>query len=124
MEASQAERSMRASIAADQRWAQINDRAAATARARKAFNDQFEKLVDPDGKLTPDERARRAASARRAHMKRLALRSARSRRAAADARSAAAESRKTARALGYAAAELDRQADDTDAELDGLAGNP
>lgn len=51
-----------------------------TAPARKAFLDRFEREVDPDGTLPPDERARRADAARRAHMTKLAMKSARARR--------------------------------------------
>jgi hypothetical protein len=120
MAASSAERSTIASIAANERWSRTNDRVAATANARKAFSDRFENLVDPEGTLSPDERARRAASARSAHMKRLALRSAKSRRAAAGIRQAAEESKKTAQALAHAASEFDRLAEETDTELGSL----
>jgi hypothetical protein len=41
---------------------------------------RFEKQVDPDGTLDPVERARRADQAMRAHMARLALKSAQARR--------------------------------------------
>lgn len=51
-----------------------------TAAARKAFLRQFERTVDPDGILSPEERARRADHERRAHMARLAYRSAMARR--------------------------------------------
>ena len=50
-----------------------------TAAARKRFRDSFATLVDPDGVLTPEERATRAHAARQAHMARLALLSAQSR---------------------------------------------
>jgi hypothetical protein len=43
---------------------------------------KFEREVDPDGVLLPDERARRAEHARKAHFARLSLRSAKSRRRA------------------------------------------
>lgn len=42
---------------------------------------RFEREVDPDGILAPDERARRAESKRRAYFQRLALKSAHARRA-------------------------------------------
>lgn len=74
------ERSMRASIAANARWANT-DRRTESERARRAQLDRFEVEVDPDGTLDPDERARRADNARRAHMQRLALKSAQARRA-------------------------------------------
>jgi len=75
-----AQRALRAKLAAHASWANTTDRAARTAAARKAAHDRFEREVDPDGVLPPDERARRAASARRAHFSRLALLSARKRR--------------------------------------------
>ena len=51
-----------------------------TAPAREAFLAKFERDVDPDGVLTPEERRRRAEHARRAHMARIARLSAISRR--------------------------------------------
>lgn len=45
---------------------------------------KFEAQVDPDGSLSPEERHLRAENARKAHFARLALKSARSRRKAAD----------------------------------------
>lgn len=51
-----------------------------TAPARAAFLAKFEFQVDPEGVLPPEERARRAAHARKAHFARLALRSAQARR--------------------------------------------
>ncbi len=71
---------MVARIAAAERWAHCDDTTAATAPARRAFDLQFERLVDPDGLLEPAERARRAGYARSAHFQRLALKSAQSRR--------------------------------------------
>jgi hypothetical protein len=50
-----------------------------TASARQAFLSKFEREVDPDGVLTLDERRRRAGHALKAHMARLALRSAKER---------------------------------------------
>lgn len=72
---------MIASIAAHTRWAGIPDRTAATAAMRKAAEDRFEKQVDPEGTLDPATRAKLAASARKAHFLRMALRSAEVRRA-------------------------------------------
>ena len=74
------ERSLRSQIAAHESWAQTDDRPGRTAKARKAFLDRFERQVDPDGTLAPAERAKRAAHARKAHFKRLALKSAQARR--------------------------------------------
>lgn len=51
-----------------------------TAKARQTFLSQFERQVDPDGVLPPEERQRRAEAAKRAHMARLALKSAQARR--------------------------------------------
>jgi hypothetical protein len=78
------QRSQRGSIGAYSLWAQIEDPSAHTAPAREAFLSRFEKQVDPQGVLAPEERARRAESARRAYFQRLALASskARSRKAA------------------------------------------
>lgn len=50
-----------------------------TEKARKSFLDSFEKKVDPEGVLSPDERKRRAAHARKEHMTRLAYLSAKAR---------------------------------------------
>jgi hypothetical protein len=53
-----------------------------TRAAREAFLTRFLDQVDPNRVLPETERQRRADAARRAHMARLALSSARSRRAA------------------------------------------
>lgn len=74
-----AQRSLRARIAAHSKWAQ-QDRVAGTSAARRAFNDRFERLVDPDQALDEAERRRRADSARKAHFAQLALASASARR--------------------------------------------
>lgn len=76
-----AERRLRAQVAAHTSWANTADRTARTAAATAASMARFEVLVDPLGELTPEERARRAESARKAHMARLALASAKVRRA-------------------------------------------
>lgn len=52
-----------------------------TAKARETFLSKFERDVDPDGTLPPEERTRRAEYARKAHFARLALQSAEARRA-------------------------------------------
>jgi len=74
------ERSLRARLAAHTSWARTSDRSARTAPARRAALQRFERQVDPDGVLAPDERAQRAQQAMRAHMARLALRSVQARR--------------------------------------------
>lgn len=43
--------------------------------------DRFEREVDPEGRLSVEERQRRATAARKAYFTRLALRSAQARRA-------------------------------------------
>jgi hypothetical protein len=43
---------------------------------RQGLQAKFEREVDPEGKLSPQERAKRAEYARKAHMERLALKSA------------------------------------------------
>ncbi|OCB20818.1 hypothetical protein A5674_04165 [Mycobacterium malmoense] len=48
---------------------------------------KFEHEVDPDGQLSPTERAKRAEFARRAYYTRLALKSAQARRAKAKPKS-------------------------------------
>ena len=75
-----AERSLIGQIAAHQSWAHTKDRSARTAKARQAALDRFEKKADPRNLLIPAERARRAASARKAYSARLALKSAQARR--------------------------------------------
>jgi hypothetical protein len=74
------ERAIRARIAAHVSWANTPDPSARTAAGRAAFLDRFEKQVDPDGTLSPDERARRAEHARKAYFASLALKSAQARR--------------------------------------------
>jgi len=78
-----AQRSLRGRLAAHERWARTSDTSAATAPARRAFLDRFERAVDPDGVLAPAERARRAEHARKSYFLRLALKSAQARRKAA-----------------------------------------
>jgi hypothetical protein len=68
-----------ARIAAEISWARTPDRSARTRPAREAFLRRFEDEVDHDRKLPPDERARRASHALRAHMLRLRKRVRRTR---------------------------------------------
>lgn len=72
-------RQLRARIAAHAMHARHDGRKV-TRSARKAFLDRFEREVDPDGLLPPQERARRADQARRSYFNALALRSAQARR--------------------------------------------
>jgi hypothetical protein len=66
------ERRLSASIAAHQSWANTVDRSARTANARAALDQRFLDEADGDPK--------RAASLRKAHFARLALKSAQARR--------------------------------------------
>ena len=74
------DRTQIAKLAAHTRWAHEEDRSAATRPAREGMQRKFERLVDPDGVLPPDELEKRVDSARRAHFQRLALKSAQARR--------------------------------------------
>jgi hypothetical protein len=98
-----AERSLRSRLAAHESWARTPDPTARTANARQAFRDRFENQVDPQGILDPDERVRRAESARKAYYTRLALKSATSRRRASESR--------------IDASRLEQEATDAEAEL-------
>jgi len=69
-------------IAAEISWSRTVDRSARTRPARQAFLKRFEREVDPDGTLPPDERHRRAEHAKRAYMLRLAKRAVAARKAA------------------------------------------
>ena len=76
------ERALRARLAALTRWSQ-QDAVAGTEKARSASpcaDDYWLRQVDPDGVLSDEERARRAAAAKKAHYTRLALKSAQARR--------------------------------------------
>jgi hypothetical protein len=83
----QSERQLIASIAANESWAHTTDRTQRTAPARAALDAKF--LAQADGDPV------RAANLRKAHFKRLALKSAQARRKAkeaiAEAESAEAE---------------------------------
>ncbi|GDY33723.1 hypothetical protein GTS_53560 [Gandjariella thermophila] len=74
------EKRLRAQIAAHTSWAATPDRQARTAPGTQAFLERFERLVDPEQKLCPEERRKRAQSLLRAHMQRLALLSIRARK--------------------------------------------
>lgn len=74
------ERTLRAQIAANESWARCENRSARTLPARIALMEKFEYQVDPQRKLLPAERAKRAENARKAYYQRLALKSAQARR--------------------------------------------
>jgi hypothetical protein len=80
MNATPSERRLQCIAAVHTRWAFEGDRTAATAPARDAFMRKFEDQVDPDHKLTPQERSTRADSLRKAHFASLARKSAVARR--------------------------------------------
>ncbi len=82
--ATPADRSLSGRANAHKLWAHVPDRTAHTEPARRQFEARFEREVDPDGVLPPEERARRAAHARKAYFARLALASAKARRARAN----------------------------------------
>lgn len=75
-----AERTARARLAAHTLHSRV-DSTVHTEPARRAFLERFEQEVDPDKVLPPAERRRRAEHAKKAYFTRLALRSARARRA-------------------------------------------
>lgn len=74
------ERRLRAQAHAHKSWAQTENRSARTLPARLALLEKFERQVDPEGKLLPGERAKRAENARKAFYAELALKSAQARR--------------------------------------------
>jgi hypothetical protein len=74
------DRSLRARMAAHAMHA-ANDARVTTANGRAAFLARFEREVDPQGVLEPEERLRRAEQARRAYFTRLSLAAARARQA-------------------------------------------
>ncbi len=76
-----AERSLSASLAAHALHSQGKTN---TAPAQQAFHDRFRDEVDPNRVLPEAERERRAEHAFKAHMARLALRSAQARRKKAE----------------------------------------
>ena len=64
-------------------WAQCEDWTAATAPGRTAFLSRFERQVDPDGRLDPVMRAKRAEAAKKAYFVGLAFKSSKARSAKA-----------------------------------------
>ncbi len=72
-------RVLQARMAAHALHARVEDPGAHTAPARKVFLSRFEREVDPEGVLEPQERARRAEHARKAYFLRLAAASSKAR---------------------------------------------
>ncbi|MEU6267667.1 hypothetical protein [Saccharopolyspora shandongensis] len=75
------DRTSAARVAAITRWARTTDRAGATAAGTAGLLAKFEAEADPDGVMSPEQRRDAAIKLRRAHMIRLAARSAERRRA-------------------------------------------
>lgn len=82
-------RSLRAQIAAAERWGRTKDRTAATAPARAGLRAKYAREVDPDGRMDPAEVERRVDSLMRAHMLRMTLKAKQARQRAAEATSTA-----------------------------------
>jgi hypothetical protein len=80
------QRVLRARIAAHAQWANTPDRTARMTAANAGRFARFEREVDPEGRLDPEERRRRAKHAEQAHMLRLALKSSKARAARAASR--------------------------------------
>ncbi|HUE33210.1 MAG TPA: hypothetical protein VMQ38_10025 [Mycobacterium sp.] len=78
-----AELSLARSMAAHESWGKTDDRSARTAKARQAADERFLALADGDLK--------RAESLRKAHYKRMVLKSIAARKAKAAARQAAGD---------------------------------
>ena len=62
------QRSMRARMGAHALWAKVEDPRAQTAPAGNAAMDRFEREVDPEGKLSAKERARRVEHVKKAYV--------------------------------------------------------
>ncbi len=96
------ERQLVARLVAHQSWAITQNRTARTAPARGTFLAKFEDSVDPRRELTPEERAKRAANARKAYFIGLALKSAQARRGAAVRADALDELTEATRLIAFA----------------------
>ena len=75
------ERALRVRLAAGAHHDDPEDQQARADRVTRASADRFADQIDPDRKLKPEERARRARNARRAYYTSLALHSSRARAA-------------------------------------------
>lgn len=62
---------VRAKIAAQSRWSDPAARVEQSEASRRALRERFARKVDPDGELSPDERAKLVDSAIRAHVNRM-----------------------------------------------------
>jgi hypothetical protein len=72
-------RVLQARMAAHALHAKVTDPSAHTAPARMNFLSRFEREVDPEGLLEPQERARRAEHAKKAYFLKLAAESSKAR---------------------------------------------
>jgi hypothetical protein len=104
------QRRLRGQIGAAVSWANTTSRTARTAPGHAGLRKRFELEVDPAGTLPPEERAKRAEQAFKAHMLKLSYKSSRARSKAAQARRHATE--------------LETEAATVDAELGKLNGHP
>lgn len=70
-------RSMRARLAAYERWSRASeaDRAEQVRKMHRGMQDRWERQVDPDGTLPHAERIKRAEAAKKAHMTRMSMQS-------------------------------------------------
>ena len=89
------ERRLAGQAAVLKRWARTADRSAATAPARTAFERRF---WPTDPNLSPEQAAKMADAARRAHFAELARRAAKARRLAREEREAEVQLRRAQRA--------------------------
>jgi hypothetical protein len=96
-----AERSTRASLASHASWAKTENRTARTQPGREAILEKYFDQVDPECKLTPEERRKRAANAHKAELQRLALKSAKARRQAQEDRAQERADLAEAKLAGY-----------------------
>lgn len=83
-----AERRLRAQLAANTRWSRETDRKAAGERGQNGLRARFAREIDPVGRLSDDELAKRVENALKAHMQRMQLRSSQARAARRAVRSA------------------------------------
>ncbi|GGM13980.1 hypothetical protein [Micromonospora yangpuensis] len=83
-----AQRELAAAVGSLTRWSRVTSKDArkdALAPARAARQKQWERRADPDGTLSPEELAAAVARLKAAHIRRMAMASARSRAAKSQA---------------------------------------
>jgi hypothetical protein len=78
------QRQTRSRQASYESWANTEDRTKRTAPGRQGMLRKFENQVDPDRTLTPEERAKRVESARKAYYTRLSMLAVKARRQRAE----------------------------------------